>query len=86
MLAPVTVTISQRGVMTLPKEMRDTYQLEPGDDMTLIDLGGVFVLSPGRSKLGVLADQVTSALTARGETLESMLMALREERERHGSR
>jgi bifunctional DNA-binding transcriptional regulator/antitoxin component of YhaV-PrlF toxin-antitoxin module len=86
MLAPVTVTISQRGVLTLPKEMRDAYQLEPGDDMTLIDLGGVFVLSPGRSKLGALADQVTSALTAKGDTLESMLTALREERERYGSR
>jgi len=86
MLQAMTVQVSQRGVLTLPKELRDAYHLKTGDDLTLIDLGGVFVLSPRRSHIDALAAQITEALTAQGETLESMLRALREERERYGDR
>jgi bifunctional DNA-binding transcriptional regulator/antitoxin component of YhaV-PrlF toxin-antitoxin module len=77
--------MSQRGVVTLPKALRESYNLRPGDSFTLLDLGGVFVLSPHRSEVDPLADRITQALTERGETLESMLKALREERERYAS-
>lgn len=77
--------MSQRGVVTLPKALRENYNLRPGDSFTLLDLGGVFVLSPHRSEVDSLADRITQALTERGETLESMLQALREERERYAS-
>jgi len=79
----LTVKMAQRGVVTLPKVLRDNYDLRPGDSFTLLDLGGVFVLSPRRSEIDALADRLTDALTERGETLESMLQALREERERY---
>jgi bifunctional DNA-binding transcriptional regulator/antitoxin component of YhaV-PrlF toxin-antitoxin module len=76
--------MGQRGVVTLPKTLRKNYNLRPGDRFTLLDLGGVFVLSPSRSDIDSLADQITAALTEKGETLESMLYALREEREQYG--
>jgi bifunctional DNA-binding transcriptional regulator/antitoxin component of YhaV-PrlF toxin-antitoxin module len=79
----ITVQMGQRGVVTLPKTLRRSYNLQPGDTFTLLDLGGVFVLSPRRSEIDALADRLTQALTERGETLESMLQALREERERY---
>ena len=79
----LTVKMAQRGVVTLPKVLRENYNLRPGDSFTLLDLGGVFVLSPRRSESDALADRLTDALTERGETLESMLQALREERERY---
>lgn len=78
----VTVLIAQRGVVTLPKVIRERYNVRPGDRFTLLDLGGVFVLSPQSSEIDALADRITQALTERGETLETMLQALREERER----
>ena len=81
----LTVYMSQRGVLTLPKTLRESYNLRPGDSFTLLDLGGVFVLSPHRSEVDSLAERITQALTERGETLESMLQALREERERYAS-
>jgi len=77
--------MTQRGVVTLPKGLRENYNLQPGDNFTLLDLGGVFVLSPRRSEVDSLADRLTQALTERGETLETMLQALREERERYAS-
>jgi len=81
----ITVQMAQRGVVTLPKALRQNYNLQPGDNFTLLDLGGVFVLSPRRSQVDSLADRLTQALTERGETLETMLQALREERERYAS-
>ena len=80
----MTVQMTQRGVVVLPKTLRETYNLQPGDSLTLLDLGGVFVISPKRSNVDALADRITQSLTDSGETLESMLLTLREERERYG--
>ncbi len=81
----ITLQMAQRGVITLPKALRTSYNLRPGDRFTLLDLGGVFVLSPQRSEIDALADRLTQALTDRGETLETLLRALREERERYAA-
>jgi aspartyl-tRNA synthetase len=45
----VIIELAQRGILTLPKALRERYRLQPGDSFTLLDLGGVFVLSPRRS-------------------------------------
>ncbi len=79
----MTLQLAQRGVLTLPKTLRENYNLQTGDSFTLLDLGGVFVLSPRRSEVDALADRLTQSLTQQGETLETMLQALREERERY---
>ncbi len=48
--------------------------------MTLVDLDGVFVLSPRPSQVDPLADELAQDLAARGQSLESMLQTLREVR------
>ena len=57
----VTVQMTQRGVVILPKSLRERYKLRPGDRFTLLDLGGVFVLTPRRSEIDALADQIGRA-------------------------
>ena len=81
----LTLQLAQRGLVTLPKSLRDTYKLEPGDVMTLLDLGGIFVITPSRLAVDALAERIRSELEDQGETLESMLKALRETREGYGS-
>lgn len=81
-MSTMTVQVAKRGLLTLPKALRDAYNIEPGDALTLLDLGGVFVLSPRLSKVDALAEPIAADLQAQGETLESMLQALREEREK----
>ncbi|MBE7553611.1 MAG: AbrB/MazE/SpoVT family DNA-binding domain-containing protein [Anaerolineales bacterium] len=83
MVDTITLQMAQRGVLILPKTLRENYNLQPGDSFTLLDLGGVFVLSPRRSEIDALADRLTQTLTQQGESVESMLQALREERERY---
>ena len=82
----MVVTIGQRGVMTVPKQIREAYHLKEGDEITLLDLGGAFVLSPRRSEIDALADRIERKLKGKGESLESMLLAVREERGRYGKR
>ena len=80
----MTAQISQRGVLTLPKSLRESYKLKSGDVVTVIDLDGAIVISPRRSEVDRMADEISSALAGRGESLEGMLTALREEREKYG--
>jgi bifunctional DNA-binding transcriptional regulator/antitoxin component of YhaV-PrlF toxin-antitoxin module len=41
-----TIQLRQRGVLTLPRSLRDKYRLAEGDPLTLVDLEGVLLLSP----------------------------------------
>ncbi|HET90428.1 MAG TPA: AbrB/MazE/SpoVT family DNA-binding domain-containing protein [Chloroflexi bacterium] len=70
---------THRGVITLPKKLRDSYHLRGGANLTLLDLGGVFVLSPPPSQIDTLADQVAEQCAADRQSLQTMLQALREE-------
>jgi len=60
-----------------------TSLIQPGQQLTLLDLDGVFVLSLKPSQVDALADRLADELAGRGETLESMLQTLREVRAEH---
>jgi AbrB family looped-hinge helix DNA binding protein len=73
------VQVVRRGIITLPKELREHNNIEEGDTLTLIDLGnGVVVMSPKRSRVDEIADKLAKEWQDSGETLESMLSTLRE--------
>jgi bifunctional DNA-binding transcriptional regulator/antitoxin component of YhaV-PrlF toxin-antitoxin module len=80
----MVLQMAKRGVITIPQPLRETYGMQPGDTFTLMDLGGVFVLSPRRSEIDALAERIGAQWTEDGETLETTLQALREERDRRG--
>jgi len=84
-MANITLQMAQRGVITIPKSLREFYGIQPGDTFTLLDLGGVFVLNPRRSEIDAIAEKMAAQWAEDGETLETMLQALREERDRRGS-
>lgn len=75
------VQVVRRGIITLPKELREHNNIEEGDTLTLIDLGdGVVVMSPKRSRVDEIANKLAREWQDSGETLESMLTTLREVR------
>ena len=79
-----TLQIRSKGTITLPADLRNKYGLEEGEVLNIIDLGnGSFLLSPRRSRVDELADKIRVELESRGESLESMLTALREVREEY---
>ena len=75
------VEMAKRGQVTIPKSLREQYALESGQRFTLLDLGGVFVLSPRASRIDDLCDSLRDGLMAEGASLEEMLMELRRIRE-----
>ena len=75
------VQVVRRGIITLPKELREQNNIEEGDTLTLIDLGdGVVVMSPKRSRVDEILNKMAKELQESGESLESMLNTLREVR------
>ncbi len=75
------VQVVRRGIITLPKELREHNNIEEGDTLTLSELGdGVVIMSPKRSRVDEIADKLAKEWQDSGESLESMLSTLREVR------
>ena len=77
----LSVEVAQRGQVTLPKALRDEYRIETGQRFTILDLGGVFLLSPTESRVDALCDHLHEGLVAEGASLEGMLAELRQRRQ-----
>ena len=84
MTVSTTIQIRNKGSLTLPVELRRKYGLSEGDVLTLVDLGeGVLVLHSGASQVDRLGDRVAHMMAEEGVTVEEILEALDEERERY---
>lgn len=78
----ITIQIRDKGVITMPADLRRQYGLNPGDVLTLIDLGdGAFLITRQLSRLAQQADQVARILAEQDVTLDDILAALDQERE-----
>lgn len=76
-----TVQVVQGGLITIPHEFRDQYQIGEGDVLSLIDLGeGIIVVIPRRSRVDEVANKLAKEWQDSGESLDSMLTTLREVR------
>jgi bifunctional DNA-binding transcriptional regulator/antitoxin component of YhaV-PrlF toxin-antitoxin module len=78
-----TIQVRQRGTLTLPAELREKYRIRPGDTFRLVDLDGVFVLTPMVPMVPELAREIERARLEAGLSVEELLNALREQRERY---
>jgi len=78
-----TVQVRQRGTLTLPAELREKYGIEPGDTFRLVDLDGIFVLTPMVPMVPELAREIERARIEAGLSIEELLANLREQREQY---
>lgn len=75
--------IRQRGTLTIPAELRTKYGIAEGDTFRLVDLDGIFILSPITSIVPELAREIEKARIEAGLTLEELLEGLREQRKQY---
>ena len=80
-----TIQVRQRGTLTLPAELRDRYNIEPGDTYRVLDLDGIFVLTPMIPMVPELARQIEQARRDAGLSIDELLTALREQRTRYAT-
>jgi len=78
-----TIQVRQRGNVTLPAELRERYGIEPGDTFRIVDLDGIFVLTPMTPMVPELAREIERARLEVGLDTVDLLRALREERMRY---
>lgn len=73
------VQVVRRGMITIPKELRDRNNIEEGNLLTLMDFGdGVLIMSLQRSRVDEIANTLARDLQDSGESLESLLATLRD--------
>lgn len=78
-----TLQVRDRGVVTLPKALRDRYGLTAGDALRVLDLDGVFVVTPMVPMVPELAREIEKLRSEAGLSTEELLESLRRERERY---
>jgi bifunctional DNA-binding transcriptional regulator/antitoxin component of YhaV-PrlF toxin-antitoxin module len=79
-MAPKTLTLRKRGTLTLPADLREKYRLEEGEPLTLLDLGGVFILAPKVSLVPKLVGEFERLREETGLSVEDLLEGLDEQR------
>jgi AbrB family looped-hinge helix DNA binding protein len=78
-----TIQIRQRGTVTLPADLREKYGIREGDTFRLIDLDGILVLTPMVPMVPELAREIEKARLEAGLSVEDILKAIREQREKY---
>ncbi len=79
------IQVRNRGVITLPAELREKYGIETGDIFRLVDLDGVFVLTPLVPMVPELAREIEQARLEAGLSIDELLQGLREQRQRYNA-
>ena len=75
------VKVTQGGIIALPKRLREQNRIGEGDTLTLFSFKeGIVMMRPQYSRADDIADKLAREWQESGETLESMLKALREVR------
>ncbi len=77
------VQVRERGVLTLPASLRRKYGIKVGDTFQILDLDGLFVLTPMVPLVPELAREIERARVEAGLSTEELLLSLREQRERY---
>lgn len=78
-----TLQVRERGLITLPAELREKYGIQPGDSFRLVDLDGIFVLTPMVPMVPELARAIEQLRIETGLSIEELLQDLRLQRERY---
>lgn len=77
------IQVRSRGIITLPANFREKYGIRTGDTFRLVDLDGVFVLTPMAPMVPELAKEIEQARLEAGVSIDDLLHSLREQRQRY---
>jgi len=75
------IQVRKRGVMTIPSELREKYSIKEGDTFQLVDMDGIFVLTPMVPMVPELAREIERFRKESEVSMEELMQGLREERE-----
>ena len=79
----LTIQVRERGVVTLPAQLREKYNIENGKIFRLVDLDGIFVFVPMVPMVPELASEIERIRLEAGVSVDELLDDLRKQRERY---
>jgi bifunctional DNA-binding transcriptional regulator/antitoxin component of YhaV-PrlF toxin-antitoxin module len=79
----LTIQVRERGVVTLPAELREKYNIENGKIFHLVDLEGIFVFVPMVPMVPELANEIERIRLEAGLSVDELLDDLRKQREQY---
>ncbi len=79
----LTIQVRERGVITLPAELREKYNIENGEIFRLVDLDGIFVFVPMVPMVPELAREIERIRLEAGLSVDELLEDLRKQRDRY---
>jgi AbrB family looped-hinge helix DNA binding protein len=74
--------IKARGQLTIPKKIREMSHLEEGQIVSIIPVGDGLIVTPRRLELDEARREIRKVIKAANVTVEELLEALQEERDR----
>jgi bifunctional DNA-binding transcriptional regulator/antitoxin component of YhaV-PrlF toxin-antitoxin module len=78
----LTVQVRERGVVTLPAELREKYDITSGKVFRLVDLDGIFVFVPMVPIVPELAKEIEQIRLEAGMSMDALLDGLRKQRKK----
>lgn len=75
------IQVRQRGTLTIPVNLREKYGIQAGDTLNMVDLDGVFVLTPMIPMVPELAREIERIREEAGVSIEELLEGLRQQRQ-----
>lgn len=78
-----TMQVRQRGTFTFPADLRRRYNIRSGDTYRIVDLDGIFVLTPMAPMVPELANEIERMRLEAGLSTEELLTGLRKQRLRY---
>lgn len=75
------VEFIQKGQMTVPKKLREQYNITPGSKGTIVPMNGGFLVLVDEAKTPELFDKIRDELETGDMSLEEMLVRMRRIRE-----
>ncbi len=79
------IQVRERGVITLPADLREKYKIDTGQIFRLVDLDGIFVFVPMVPIVPELANEIERLRLEAGLSMEDLLVSLRETREKYNT-
>jgi AbrB family looped-hinge helix DNA binding protein len=76
----MVLTISNKGWVVIPAELRKKYSLEPGSEVNLVDYGGVLAIVPAMKN----PIKEAAGMLKGGTSLTQVLLAERQKERKRG--
>ena len=77
-----TTRLGEKGQLTIPKEYRQSLNLDAGSPIAVVQVGNALLLIPEQARLRDLCDRVAQVFSSRGMTADDVVSTLPEARER----